>query len=93
MSAEGTPEIADHRERHACVTGEVLPEAQARGRDALVATPDLLQLNTIGPHAVYAGLEPIDAMSVQIELDETCSGEIRREPATCDREHCRELRQ
>jgi hypothetical protein len=27
MGADGTLEIADHRERHACVTGEILPEA------------------------------------------------------------------
>src|SRR5712692_8812283 len=27
MGADGTLEIADHRERHTCVTGEFLPEA------------------------------------------------------------------
>ena len=31
MGAGGTLEIADHRERHACVAGEILPETQARG--------------------------------------------------------------
>ena len=40
VSAGGTIEIADHRKRHAGVPGEILPEAQARGRDALVATFD-----------------------------------------------------
>ena len=79
MGADGTLEIADHREGDACVTGEILPEAQTSGSDALVATPDLLQLSTIGPQPVYTGLQPIDAMSVQIELDETCTGKISRE--------------
>ena len=37
MRADGAIDIGDHRERHAGVTGEVLPKAQARGRDALVA--------------------------------------------------------
>ena len=27
MGADGTPDIADHRERHACVSCEILPEA------------------------------------------------------------------
>ena len=27
MGADGTLDIADHRERHACVAGEILPEA------------------------------------------------------------------
>ena len=70
MGAGGTIEIADHRERHACVTGEILPEAQARGRDALVAAFDLLQLGTLRPEPVHAGFQPVDAMGVQIELDE-----------------------
>src|SRR5947209_958013 len=79
MGADGTVEIADHREGDARVTGEILPEAQTSGRNALVATPDLLQLSPIGPQPVYTGLQPIDTMGVQIELDKTCTGEIRRE--------------
>src|SRR3954451_23282749 len=67
MGADGTVEIADHREGDACVTGEILPEAQAGGRDALVATPDLLQLSMIGPQPVYTGLQSVDTMGVQIE--------------------------
>ena len=39
MGADGALDIANHRERHACVAGEILPEAQARGHDALVAGP------------------------------------------------------
>jgi hypothetical protein len=39
MGADGTVEIADHREGDACITGEILPEAQTSGRNALVATP------------------------------------------------------
>src|SRR5437868_11728413 len=78
MGAGGTVEIADHREGDACVTGEILPEAQAGGGDALVATPDLLQLSAIRPQAVYTGLQPIDTMGVQIQLAKTCTGEIRR---------------
>ena len=58
MGAGGAIEIADHRERHACVTGEILPEAEARGRDALVATLDLLQLGTLRPKSVYARFQP-----------------------------------
>ena len=65
IGAGGTIKIADHRERHACVTGEILPEAQAGGRDALVATLDLLQLRALRPEPVHAGLEPVDAMGVQ----------------------------
>src|SRR5437764_6473761 len=78
MGADGTLKIADHRESHACVTGELLPEAQACGRDALVATPDLLQFGTLRPEPVHTGLQPVDAMGVQIELDETCTGKISR---------------
>src|ERR1700752_3924589 len=31
MHADRTVEITDHREREACVTGEILPEAQTSG--------------------------------------------------------------
>ena len=85
IGAGGTIEIADHRERHACVTGEILPEAQARGRDALVATLDLLQLGALRPEPVDAGLQPIDAMSIQIELDETRAGKISKQWLGCSR--------
>ena len=40
MRADGAINIGDHRERHASVTGEVLPQAEPRGGDALVAGPD-----------------------------------------------------
>src|SRR5450755_17438 len=93
MSAGGAVEIADHREGDACVTGQILPKAQTRGGDALVATPDLLQLSTFSPQPVYTGLQPIDTMDVQIELDETCTGEIRGKRSACDREDCREFSQ
>ena len=63
IGASGTLEIADHRKSHAGVTGEVLPEAQASGRDALVATLDLLQLGTLRP-------EPVDARVVTHRRDE-----------------------
>ena len=56
IGASGTIEIADHRKGHAGVTGQVLPEAQTSGRYALVATPDLLQLGTLRPEPVDAGL-------------------------------------
>src|SRR5438270_7182782 len=93
MGANGTLEIADHRESDVCVTREILPKAQTGGGNALVATPDLLQLSAIRPQPVYTGLQPIDTMGVQIQLDKTCTGEIRREWPACDREDCRELRQ
>jgi len=75
IRADSTAKIADHRKGDACITRQILPKAQTSSSDALVAIPDLLQLTTIGPHSVYTGLQPIDAMSVQIELDEACSGE------------------
>src|SRR5262245_39007761 len=56
VGADGPIHIGDHRECYACVSGEVLPEAQAGGRDALIAGADLLQLGAAGPVAVYAGL-------------------------------------
>src|SRR5579863_4113934 len=49
VSASGPFEVADHRECHAGVAGEVLPEAQARGRDALVTVLDALELRMLGP--------------------------------------------
>src|SRR5579872_294595 len=93
MGADGTAEIADHREGDACVTREILPKAQTGGGEALVATPDLLQLSTIRPQPVYTRRQIIDTMGVQIELDKRCTDEIRREWPACDREDCRELRQ
>src|SRR5438132_14274213 len=93
MSAEGTLEIADHRERHACVTGEVLPEAQARGRDALVATPDALQLGTLRPEPVYAGFEAVNAMGIQIKLDEPYACKISKQWTGRHSEDGRELGQ
>ena len=58
MGADGALEIADHRERHACVTGEILPETQARGRNALVATLDLLQFGSPGQSLYTPGSSP-----------------------------------
>jgi hypothetical protein len=39
-----------------------LPEAEARGREALVADLDPLQFGTFWPELVHAGFEVIDAM-------------------------------
>src|SRR5436309_1327362 len=44
MRTGGAVEIADHRKCHASVAREILSETQARGRDALVARFDSLQL-------------------------------------------------
>src|ERR1039458_8707456 len=56
IGASGTIEIADHRKRHAGVTGDVLTEAQTSRRHTLVATLDLLQLGTLLQEPVDAGL-------------------------------------
>ena len=55
MDSDRAFKIADHRERYTGVAGEVLSEAQTRGRDALVATLDSLQLGTLMPEPVYTG--------------------------------------
>src|SRR5271165_711645 len=93
MSANGAFDIADHRERHAGVSGEILPEAQARGRDTLVAMLDPLQLGTLWPEPVYAGFQAMDAMDVQVELDETNASEIGVKRVSCGSQDGRELRQ
>jgi hypothetical protein len=92
MGADGTLDIADHRERHACVAGEILPEAQARSLNALVAALDLLQFGTPLPESVHAGLHPVDAMGVQIKLNERCSGKISRNRPGRHSKDGRELR-
>jgi len=78
MGAGGTLEIADHRKGHACITGEILPEAQTRSHNALVATPHLLQLGTLQARTCIHRVAAVDAMDVQIELDETCIAKISR---------------
>src|SRR5665213_4612817 len=93
MGAGSTLEITDHRESHACITGEILPEAKPRGRDPLVTILDLLQLGRLRPEPVHAGCESLDAMSVQIELDERCPGEISKKWPACRSKDRRELRQ
>src|SRR5271170_4061710 len=92
IAASGTLEIADHRKSHAGVTGKVLPKAQASGRHALVATLGLLQLGTLRPEPVDAGLYPIDAMSIQIEPDEARARKIGRQWQSCNGEDGGELR-
>src|SRR5690242_2839488 len=93
MGANGTLHVADHREGHACVTREVLPEAQAGSRDALVAALDLLQLSRLRPEAVHTGVQILDAMDVHHQLDKTCAGEISKKRPGGRNEHRRELRQ
>ena len=39
---------------------------------------DLLQFGALRPEPVHAGFQPVDAMGVQIELDETRTGKIGR---------------
>ena len=56
IATSGTIEIADHRKGHAGVTGQVLPQAQTSGRDALVASLHLFQLGTFRPEPVDTGL-------------------------------------
>jgi hypothetical protein len=46
------------------------------GRNTLVATPDSLQLTTLRPVSVDTWLQRVDAMDVQIKLDETRTGKI-----------------
>lgn len=70
VSTHCTLQIANHRKRHAGVPGEILPEAQGRGRDALISGFDSLQFGMLGPESIDAGFEPLDAMDVQIKLDE-----------------------
>ncbi len=76
MSSGGAIKVADHGERHACVTGKVLSQAQPRGRDALVAAPDQLQFSALRPVAVDAWLQSVNPMDIQIELDETLAREV-----------------
>jgi len=92
MSADGTLDIADHRERHAGITRKFLPEAQACGRNTLVASVNLLQLTGIGPEPVNAGLKPVYTMRIQVELDRVRTGEISKQPPHRGRQYGRELR-
>ena len=71
MSTRGPIEIADHRERHACVASQVLPQAEASGGNALVATREVLQPGALRGESVNTGLQPAHAMHVQIKLNET----------------------
>src|ERR1700750_2409233 len=93
VGAGGPLKIADHRESHACVPGKFLPKAEPRSRDALIASLDLLQFGGSRPVPVDAGFEPLDAMRVQIKLDERCPGKIRNKRLACCGKDCRELRQ
>jgi hypothetical protein len=59
---------------------------------ALVAAPDLLQFGTPLPEPVHAGLQAVNAMNVQIQLDETRGGKIGRKRRGRRRKDGRELR-
>ena len=73
---------------HAGVTGQVLPEAQTSGRDALVATPTRhARARTCRRRVVT------DAVSIQIQLNEARACKISRQWLDCDGEDGRELRQ
>src|SRR6185503_5262303 len=91
MRADGPLDIGNHCERRACIAGQILPETQARGLYALVAAPDLLQFGTPLPEPVHAGLQPANAMYVQIQLDETRGGKIGRKRCGRRRKDGREL--
>src|SRR5437763_677270 len=78
ISVDGALDIADHRECHAGVAGEVLPKAQTSCGDALIAGPDLLQLGELGPVAVHAGVQSIDAVDVEIKLNEPFAADMSR---------------
>src|SRR6478609_4123368 len=71
-----TMEITNHREGQAGVTGESLSEAQSSGDQALVSTLHLLQLGTLRPEFVDPQLQSIDAVSIQIQLNETGAREV-----------------
>jgi hypothetical protein len=68
-----------------------LPEARARGRDALVADLDPLQFGTFWPELVHAGFEVIDAMDVEVELDEPYTAKISDKRPACHGQDGREL--
>ena len=72
----GAREIADHRKAQASVASQSLSEAQGSGDQALVASLHKLQLGTLRPQFVDAGLYAIDAVSVHIKLDKTRVGEV-----------------
>src|ERR1700678_1823662 len=93
MGACSTIKIADHRERHAGITCEILPEAEARGCDALVATLEMFQPGALRRESVYAGLQPAHAMHVQIELNETPGRKISNQRPVCCSKKCPELLQ
>src|SRR4051812_42193792 len=54
MNTGGAIEIPDHRKRHAGVAREILSQTQTRGRNALVATHNLLQFAAFRPEPVHA---------------------------------------
>src|SRR6185312_5913331 len=93
VSARCAIEITDHRERHTRVACQFLPEAQSSRRYALIATPDLLQLGTLRPEPVHTRLQSVNAMNIQIKLDEGCAGEISGERPGRDGKDGRELHQ
>src|SRR6201981_325321 len=70
IAGNGTLEIANHRKGHAAIAGQILPEAQSSGCNALVATLGLLQLGSLRPEPVDTGLQSINAVSIQIQLNE-----------------------
>ena len=75
-SGLGATGIGAFYDGDARISGEILPEAEGRRRDPLIATPDPLQFATLGPVPVDAWLQIFHSMHVQIELDETSTGKI-----------------
>src|SRR5580704_15536591 len=93
MGVDGTLDIGNHRERHAGITGKVLPKTEARGCNPLISGPDLLHFGALLPEPVHTGWQPIDTMGVQIELDEPRTAKISQQRLRRGSQNGRELRE
>ncbi len=92
MGTDGAINVRNHGKRNARVSGKVLPKAESCCCYALIAGPDLLQLCVLRPISVHAWFQPLDAMYVQVKLNESGVSEIRGKRLGRRGENSRELR-
>src|ERR1700690_1951875 len=59
MRTGGAIEIGDHGERYTGIARQILPQAQPRRREALIAGADRLQFPVLRPVPIDAGIEAV----------------------------------
>jgi hypothetical protein len=91
VTAGSVLKIADHRDRQASVTRQVLSQTESCRYQALVPFLDFLQLGMLRPIAINTRRQAFYAVDVQIQVDETSCSEIGEERLFCAGEESRKL--